>query len=321
MIKRSRAGLLDALDRRIVAALQLDGRAPWRQIADVLGEAERTVTRRGSALLAEGVVTVIGKHTRGQGVIVRARCAPGMLRVSAQVWAARSDSTFVHLLSGVAGAVAELHCPPARMAGLVTDEIPGTPGVTWCAAAPVLHYYKTVHDWQPGILTEQEAERLRPEGPPPTPPCNDDTALSPADLALLRALAEDGRRTFDELGRLARISESTARRRVEALRGSGQIYIRAVVDPAVVGLPVRALLWLRTAPAQTVTVGRALAASPYVRYVSGLIGEFQLLAEVTLASLDDLQEFVTASDWTTRVRGLETSMVIETFKSSQVSYH
>jgi DNA-binding Lrp family transcriptional regulator len=42
--------LLDELDRRIVGALQIDGRASWRRIAEVLGEPERTIARRGSAL-------------------------------------------------------------------------------------------------------------------------------------------------------------------------------------------------------------------------------------------------------------------------------
>ncbi|WP_418063365.1 Lrp/AsnC family transcriptional regulator [Pimelobacter simplex] len=313
---------LDLLDRRIVAALQVDGRASWRLVAETLGEPERTVTRRGHRLLAEGLVRVVGKHVRGTSLIARAQAAPGMLRMSTQAWAGRADSTFVYLLSGVAGAVAELYCPPARMASLVVDELPGTPGVTWCATSPVLHYYKTVHEWQPGVLTDDEAGALRTGAGavPQVPPSNDDTRLSPTDQVLLRALAEDGRQTYDELSRAARVSESTARRRVEALRESGQVYIRAVVAPAVMGLPVHALLWLRTPPAHVAEVGTALAASPYVRYASGLLGEFQLLVEVAVPTLGALQELITTADWAGHVQGLETSLVIETLKSSQVVY-
>lgn len=310
--------VLNPLDRRIVAALQVDGRASWRQVAEVLDEPERTVTRRGNRLLSDRVVRVIGKHVRGAGVIVRARSAPGMLRVGAQAWAARSDSTFVYLLTGVAGAVAELYCPPARMTQLIVDELPGTPGVTWCAASPVLHYYKTVHDWHPAILTDDEIATLRVGAVPRTPPSNDDTRLTATDQALLRALADDGRLTYDELGRVARVSESTARRRVDALRESGQVYIRAVVDPAVLGLPVHALMWLRTSPAAVTEIGEELARSPYVRYACGLLGEFQLLVEVAMPSLEALQDFVTTSAWSVRVHSMETSLVIDRLKSSQV---
>ncbi|HWU21423.1 MAG TPA: Lrp/AsnC family transcriptional regulator [Nocardioides sp.] len=310
---------LDDLDRRIVAALQVDGRASWRHIAETLGEPERTVTRRGARLLDERIVTVVGTHPRGSGVIVRSQSLPGMLRVGTQAWTARQDSTFVYLLTGAAGAVAEIHCPPARIPALVVDELPGTPGITWCTASPVVHYYKTVHDWQPGILGEDEVAALKPTYPN-TPVSSSDSSLSASDLTLLKALADDGRQTYDELARAARVSESTARRRLDALREAGRVYIRAVVDPAALGLPVHALLWLRTSPSQTAAVGAALARSAYVRYAAGLLGEFQLLVEVTVPSLDALQELITTSEWAGQVQGMETSLVIETLKSSQVVF-
>ena len=235
--------------------------------------------------------------------------------------ASRPDSTFVYLLTGVAGAVAEIHCPPSRMPDLVVDELPGTPGVTWCTASPIVHYYKTVHDWRPGILSEAETRALRPGRVPATPVSNEEPRADSADQALLRALADDGRQTYDELSRAARVSESTVRRRLEALRESGKVFIRAVVDPALLGLPVHALLWLRTPPAATVEVGDALARSPYIRYVSGLLGEFQLLAEVTVPTLDALQELITTSEWAGQVQSMESSLVIATLKSSQVLFH
>ncbi|WP_314192926.1 Lrp/AsnC family transcriptional regulator [uncultured Arthrobacter sp.] len=50
--------LLDSLERQIVAALQLDPRCPWRKMAAVLGEPERTVARRGAQLLESGAVSI-----------------------------------------------------------------------------------------------------------------------------------------------------------------------------------------------------------------------------------------------------------------------
>lgn len=44
--------VLDSLDRRIVAALQVNGRAGWRRIAAVLDIAERTVAARGPSCCA-----------------------------------------------------------------------------------------------------------------------------------------------------------------------------------------------------------------------------------------------------------------------------
>lgn len=308
---------LDPLDLRIIGALQVDGRASWHAIAEALGEAERTVTRRGTRLLDDGVVRVVGRHVHGTSTIVRAQCAPGTLRLAAQAWAARPDSTFACLVTGETGALCEIYVKPAQLTALVAEEIPSTPGVARCSISPVVHYYKTIHEWQPGLITQDEAERLRLRLPH-TPPTNDDTALSRSDLVLLNALSVNGRATYDELGRVAGVSESTARRRVDYLRTSGQTYIRAVVDPRTIGLPIIAMLWLRTPPAATERIGSWLASLPQVRYISGLLGEYQLLVQVTARDLDELQRFITGEPWAEQVHSMETCLVVDMLKTSGV---
>ncbi|MCW2508709.1 MAG: Transcriptional regulator, AsnC family, partial [Modestobacter sp.] len=52
--------MIDAIDRRIVHAMQTDGRAPFSRLATVLGVSEQTVARRWRRLRADGVVRVLG---------------------------------------------------------------------------------------------------------------------------------------------------------------------------------------------------------------------------------------------------------------------
>src|SRR4051794_41672575 len=52
--------VLDAVDRQIVHAMQVDGRAPFSRVATVLGVSEQTVARRWRRLRADGVVRVLG---------------------------------------------------------------------------------------------------------------------------------------------------------------------------------------------------------------------------------------------------------------------
>ena len=73
---------MDALDRRIAAALQLNGRATWREVARVLGTSESTVARRGRQLLDSGLVRVTGQPDAarvglGNPVLVQLNCAAG----------------------------------------------------------------------------------------------------------------------------------------------------------------------------------------------------------------------------------------------------
>ncbi|MER6516812.1 AsnC family protein [Streptomyces sp. NPDC060334] len=56
----TRSVTLDELDRRLIHALQIDGRASFSRIASVLGAPERTVARRYHRLRSELVVRVVG---------------------------------------------------------------------------------------------------------------------------------------------------------------------------------------------------------------------------------------------------------------------
>ncbi|MFC9256255.1 AsnC family transcriptional regulator [Amycolatopsis thailandensis] len=66
----------DPLDRRVIGAPQVDGRASWRRIAEVLDAPERTVARRGARLLENGIVTVIAVTPYGVPMLVRVKAAP-----------------------------------------------------------------------------------------------------------------------------------------------------------------------------------------------------------------------------------------------------
>jgi Lrp/AsnC family transcriptional regulator for asnA, asnC and gidA len=310
---------LDELDQRIVGALQVDGRASWRKIAAVLGESERTVARRGTQLLESRRVVVTGISSHGDALLVRAHCAPGSVHRAAKALARRSDTTFVYLLTGSADCLVELFCPPARLGDLVINELPGTPGLLSSTTHPVLRYFRTVHEWQPGLLTDDEVTALR-EFPPLTPPPSraDASAMGLEHGLILRALAQDGRLTHDELARIAGVSEPTARRRVEQLRNEGHVLVRAVVEPALLELPVEAILWIKTAPRHVDLVGEQMLGSPLVRYAAAIMGEHQILANVTVPDKLALHHFVTASDWLRHVDSVETSLVVSSFKRSGV---
>ncbi|MCX5531548.1 Lrp/AsnC family transcriptional regulator [Streptomyces sp. NBC_00006] len=315
----ARPAPLDGLDRRIVAALQIDGRASWRRIADVLGEPERKVARRGHRLVESGDVAVRGLVVRGETVILRMNCRPGSVREAALATARRPDVVFSYVLAGVADCVAELQCPPGQLGRLMLDEVPALPGLVQQQVSPVLRYFRTVHEWSPGILDDAEVEALGGAERPDDRVGLDDVELAPDEEAILRALAADGRCTNDELAAVAGVSVATARRRVEALSRAGTVSIRAVVEPALLGLPVQALLWIRTRPGEVEEVGRLLVESPLVRYAAVVMGEHQLLVDVTQPSKEALHAFLTEAPWVRRAESVQSHLVVEAWKRSGVS--
>ncbi|MGW2384909.1 Lrp/AsnC family transcriptional regulator [Streptomyces sp. NPDC001658] len=323
----------DSLDRRIISALQVDGRASWHRIAAALGEPERTVVRRGTRLLDSGLVRIGAMATRGRSTVVAVRCAPGQARVAATALAGRPDCVFAHVLTGAWDCVAEVQCPRDRLPGFVMDELPGLPGVVRTSTLPVLRHVRTIREWHAGLLTEEEIAALTDGATVPStavaaatatdpdaasadvlPPPDDLRELTRPDRLLLHALAEDGRRTYDELARVCGVSEATARRRLGTLRRDGRVRVRAVIEPALLGLPVEAVLWVRSAPAAVASVTAALARSTHVRYASFVTGERQLLALTAFPDEGALHDFVTRSAWLRDVVSVDVSMVLGTLK-------
>lgn len=309
---------LDELDRRIVAALQVDGRASWRRIAAVLGAPDRTVARRGAALMESEVVRVHGFVPRGEMLVLRLHCTPGALRLAATSLALRQDTTFTYLITGAADCAAEVNCPQARLPALLLDELPGTPGVLSISTSPALRYYRAAHEWRPGVLDDAEVAELaagtagRSSGVPTPRPLGRD------EQRLATLLADDGRRSGEDLAVLTGLSEPTVRRKLDAMRSSGALYLRAVVDPALLGLPVEALLWIKASPRAVDVVGSAVIDSPSVRYAVALAGEHQLLVHVAVADTAGLHRVVTDSPWVQDVDAIETSVIFAAPKRTGV---
>lgn len=306
--------VFDSLERQIVAALQLDPRCPWRKMAAVLGEAERTVARRGSQLLESGAVAVVGIRPRPAVVLVEMRCMPGTVRVAAQALSQRADSTFVYTTTGTGDCVAEILTDPSRMADVLSDELPSTIGLRDSTSYPVLRYFRTIRGWRPEILTADMAGALRSALTADSGVLVAQQELSRQDTELVDALCADGRMSFEALGRRVGVSEATARRRSEWLLANNQVHLRAIVEPAAFGLNVEALLWIRAAPHHVEQVGKSLAELPVVRYAAAIAGNYQIMADVTVEDMPSLYRFITGSEWAQRAAGVDVSLVLDARK-------
>lgn len=312
------------LDRRIIAALMVDGRAPWRKIAAALDAPERTVTRRGTQLLESGAVGIhamADPHRTGRGdpFIVALACTPASVWSTCAAIARHADTVTTYVLSGHTQCLADIWCPESRQRQLFLHELGGMPGAAEMSVLPVLRYIQTLTTWDPGILDAEAVAALRVGEPLDAwPQFTDPVRLDREDKMLIRGLAENGRRTFEELGRLAGVSEQTAARRVEALRASALVTIRAVVDPRLIGLPVAALLRLRVAPSRLEEVAAQMGRSRHVRYAAMVLGEHQIVADVRLETKDALRQLLTTGDWTAGVDSMDSSLILDVLKQSEV---
>jgi len=316
-----RGRVLDKLDQRVACALQVDGRASWTSIAEALGESERTVTRRGTRLLNSRAMIVAGRPRSESNVIVNAYCALGQYMITARAFAQRSDSFLVHVLTGSPECLVQLNCPTERLSRLVLEELPGVRGLTNTFTQPVLRQVHSIHKWRPEILTSSEIAALSRNSPPEG--AVSDRAAHPAEpdkasKLIQQVLATDGRSTVEELSRLTRLSDATVRRRLERMRQDGDLVIRAIIEPSYLGLAVEAVLRIRARPDAVDSVATALGQSPFVRYISIVFGERQILAMVAVPNEAALYDFVTQGSWLKDVRSADTALILRTLKRGGV---
>nr|BFE60795.1 Lrp/AsnC family transcriptional regulator [Dactylosporangium thailandense] len=284
----------DELDRRIAHALQVDGRAPFSRIGEVLGASDRTVARRYRRMRSNGLLRVVGlPHAAALGHVdwlVRMRCTPDAALPVATALARRADTSWVHIMSGGT----EISCVTrtrrqAEEGDLLLQKLPRSPRVTAVTAHCVLRGVAGLEGW-PGrtsALTADEIAALSPEPAPPGP-----VTPTPADNALLAALARDGRADFPALARATGWSETTVRRRLEELRRSRMLYFDVDVEPASLGYHAEAMLWLTVAPSALTPVTRALASHPQIGYAAAITGPANISATVLCRDLDELYDYL-----------------------------
>lgn len=102
------------------------------------------------------------------------------------------------------------------------------------------------------------------------------------DRQILASLVEDGRRTYDDIGRRVGLSAPAVKRRVDRLRGSGALRgFTAVLDHSVLGDHTEALIELFFAPGTLLeTVGATLERFPEVVEAWSVTGDADAIARV-----------------------------------------
>lgn len=291
---------LDEADRRIVAALQLNGRASWKKIAAVLGAKESTVARRGQQLIESRVVGVTGvlDHLRcglGISLVVRMRCRPGRANAVAEALAELPVTRFVTVVSGSADVAAEIVVRRHQdVAKVLVEDLPRPDDIVETESMVVVRKFSAFEEWDTGLLGPAARAKLRDATPfTDHGKWHETVTLTEQEFAIARVLGEDGRASYAQIAAEVGASESTAARRVESLVTRGCLRFRTLFENPVIGMDVDFMQWLTVEPAELENVGSRLAKEPSTRYVSATTGRFNLCLHGVLPGYGDLYEYLT----------------------------
>lgn len=328
--------MLDEIDRSLIHALQIDGRAPYSRIGAVLGVSTQTVARRYNRLRAEAGLRVVGlpdpQHAGRAQWLVRLTATPQAAQDLAAALARRPDTSWIKLASGGTEIMSIVHTTPSDGSTLLLHDIPRTTGITSVSAHYLLHSYiggPTAWRGRTKMLTPAQEEALLRSGPPDRDPAapaahrgsarsrGSGRALGAGDRELLTALGQDGRASLADLADRTGWTPTTVTRRLDELRESGAIFFDVDVDPAALGATTSAMLWLSVPPAHVDAVGRALAEHDELAFVAATTGRTNLVAHALCAGPDALHSYLTERLGALEsVTALETMPILRTVKAA-----
>ncbi|MFJ4225724.1 Lrp/AsnC family transcriptional regulator [Microbacterium sp. NPDC089695] len=289
------------LDRRIVVALQQDGRASWTSIAEFAGASVSTVTRRGQQLLAEGIVRVgivptLGSEGHVETFFVRINCTPGSQLDVAEALIGSPYVRFVTLVTGKFDVFAEVVIPgdSANYAHVLTD-LQAIPGVERWRSDLVVHTYKVSFDWGRQLYDSHAEAASDPQSYMPAPNTCDPSHFDDADRAIVRELSENGRASFLSIAATLDMNESSVRRRYERMRAAGCLTTVTMVPASALGMSAETLLMLRVEPSRLASVAQTLSQHVSVRFLAAVLEENSLYCEIILPSTETLHDFLTGT--------------------------
>ncbi len=323
---------LDDVDRQLLHALMLAPRAPFRQLAAVVGVSDQTVARRYRKLADTAGLRVYGlidgQRAGWVDWLVRLQAAPGSAQRIADTLASRPDTRWVRLYSGGTEIVCTLQeRTPEQRNALFLHRLPGSRHVTAITSQMILHVFTPVaYVGYASALSPPQVAALREHAPEPpeaapAPDTGNDslptgaTVLRAEDDPLIAELARDGRAPVADLAAATHWHESTVRRRIEELRRAGLLYFDIDVDDSVLGVNATVMLWLRVEPTCLEAAGRAVAAHPEVPFAAATTGPTNLAVSAVFRGTRELYAYLT-----TRLADLpglqsaETAPIIGTMK-------
>ncbi|WP_028922517.1 Lrp/AsnC family transcriptional regulator [Pseudonocardia acaciae] len=311
---------MDLLDRQLIRALKVDGRASLRRIAAVLGASDQRLARRYTRLHADGVLRVRARlDPRRLGHvewIIRLHCVPPATLSIARALARRDDTHWVRLASGGTEIMCNVEARSDRDRDtLLLNELPATRRVTAIGAHRVLRGLRGGRNVWPvpaGVLDQDQLDRL---APPPPDLAGTPVELDDGDRALAAELARDGRAPHALLAAKLGRHESTVRRRIAHLRASGALYFDVELDDRRLGYATSAVLWISVEPSALDAAGRAIAELPEVPFAAATTGPHNLVASLLCTDDDSLYDCISRRIGSLPgVRAIETAPIIRTVK-------
>jgi len=147
-----------------------------------------------------------------------------------------------------------------------------------------------------------------------------DAKLDNTDIAIFKALIQDGRKSFRQIAREIKASTPTVEARFSRLKGLGIIKnIQPIFDIEKIDGQMSALVFVKTNLSQSTDIANKLASIPQVRGVYKMTGEYNIIIKVIMTHHPEyLEEFIKTK--IANIEGIKSAsyqMITKTIKDDQ----
>ncbi|MFJ2620416.1 Lrp/AsnC family transcriptional regulator [Glutamicibacter sp. NPDC087344] len=281
----------DAIDFRLVHALQVDPRAPWSDLAPVVGVDAVTLARRWERLSETGLAWVSGYSpgtSRSTLALIEVECAPGQSIATFQSMAENPDILSVDFTVGSRDLILTFVAKSMRdVTNFVLHQLGQFDSIRAARTHLVTDVIKEGGAWRLRELSAADINRI----PPLRPPRLRAPRQVPEDLhkVIESELAVNGRATTSQIAARAGVTSQRVADAIAVLRNSGELMFRTDIARTYSGWPVNAWYFMQVPASSLENVRGALARVEEVKLAARSASQYNLIMSVWLRNLDDVQ--------------------------------
>jgi DNA-binding Lrp family transcriptional regulator len=273
--------MIDAINRKIIAALKSDGRYSYAGLAKQIGINVATVTKRIDKMLQEDVISiraVLNPFKLGYNAHALITLDIDLTKVD-QVCAQFVTNHNISLVVTTFGRFDVILLADfsswEMMQDYITKEIPKLEGINKVDAFPIIDNKKIYNP-----LFKYDSNKNKP------------LSIDEIDQTIIEELEKNGRLNYAELARKLGISLATVSRRVARLKKEDIIKITAIHNPSKLGYLANAYIVLRADLNKVNAICSELEAYPEVHLIMTLMSGFEILAGIHLQNPEMLYKFI-----------------------------
>ncbi|MDI3388991.1 Lrp/AsnC family transcriptional regulator [Streptomyces sp. B-S-A8] len=288
---------LSELDLEIVNALQISPRASWAAVGRALDVDASTAARRWARLQGHGAAWVSCQPLFVPDpamALVEIVNEPGRSLEVAEALAGDPQAMTIDVSAGARDLLVTVVCDDSdQLSWYLLERLARVPYVLRVQSHILVRTYTDASRWRLRALSRGQ-ERALLSGLPKPPKDGGAYLPTAADRELAAALSVDGRAPLSELARVGGTSESTTRRRLNHLIGSGNVRLRCELARALTGWSVSEWLFARVPSDRLDEAAATLSTVGEVRAILSAAGPFNLLIAVWLRTISDGQRLETS---------------------------